>query len=85
MFAKAELPDDSFFDTAQSISNIRWRDRNKARERKITLIRANGNTTFASLAKRSSLGDYAEEKLRLLNGMYPDGEPRPGQLIKIIK
>jgi hypothetical protein len=27
----------------------------------------------------------AESYLRLLNGQYPEGEPVPGQLIKVVK
>ena len=85
LFAKSALPEAPFFDTAKSISTIRWRDKRKAREKKIQLVRARKGTTFAKLAKKSNLGEYAQERLRLLNGMYPDGEPEPGQLIKIIK
>ena len=34
---------------------------------------------------KANLDRYAVEQLRLINGMYPDGQPRAGQRLKIIK
>ena len=56
-----------------------------AESQKIKLITAKKRDTFASLAKSSPLSSYPEEQLRLLNGMYPEGEPVPGQPIKIVE
>lgn len=42
----------------------------------------NRNLTFASLAQRSRVD---EQRLRLLNGMFPKGQPVPGRLVKIIQ
>ena len=39
---------------------------------------------FAELAKRSGLPN-AEAQLRLVNGFYGGGEPRPGQLVKVVE
>ena len=52
---------------------------------RIKLITARPGDTYASLARRSRIPKYAEQKLRLLNGQFPKGEPRPGQLIKIVQ
>ena len=38
---------------------------------------------FPELARRSPL-ESAESQLRLINGFYGDGEPRPGQLVKVV-
>ena len=56
-----------------------------AKGRRIKLITAKSGDTIAKLAKRSNLSDYAEAQLRLVNDLYPDGEPTPGQIIKIIE
>ena len=48
-------------------------------------ITASRDLTYAELASQSPLGKNAEDYLRLLNGQYPDGEPVPGQIIKIVK
>jgi predicted Zn-dependent protease len=52
---------------------------------KIRIIRADANTRIADLAKASPLKEYAAETLRLLNNLYPDKEPQPGQLLKIVQ
>ena len=83
--ARDQIPEAAYFDTVRSIRNLDSRDRALAVEKRIKVIRAGAGDTFASLARRSDLGKYAEQQLRLLNGMYPEGEPRPGQLIKIVQ
>jgi predicted Zn-dependent protease len=52
---------------------------------KIKTIRATETTRVADLAKNSPLPEYAEQRLRLLNDLYPNKEPKPGQLIKIVE
>jgi len=39
---------------------------------------------FSQLAKSSPWGQQAEQQLRLINGVYAGGEPKPGQLVKVI-
>jgi predicted Zn-dependent protease len=51
----------------------------------IRTVTAAKGQTYAGLAKESPLGHQAEGYLRLLNGQYPEGEPTPGQLIKVVK
>ncbi len=51
----------------------------------IRLVTARPGDTFASLSRRSGIPKYAEQKIRLLNGLFPKGEPRPGQLIKVVQ
>ncbi len=84
-FAKRQLPDQAFFGTMGTVRSLKQKERKLASAKRIKLVRANSGDTFASLASQSALDRYAVEQLRLLNGMYPDGEPSPGQLIKIIK
>ncbi len=40
---------------------------------------------FALLAKKSPLAQAPEQQLRLLNGVYADGEPKVGQLVKVVE
>lgn len=40
---------------------------------------------FAELAKRSPLSGNAEQQLRLINGVYGGGEPKAGQLVKVVE
>jgi predicted Zn-dependent protease len=58
----------------------------KAKKSKIIhYVKANEQTKFSLLAKKLKIGLYGEEQLRLINGLYPRGEPEPGSWIKIIK
>ncbi len=55
-----------------------------ARVPRVQVVRAEEGTTMEDLAAQSPLSNYALDKLRVINGLYPDGQPEPGQLIKII-
>jgi predicted Zn-dependent protease len=77
--------DKDFLATVNSLRQLKTNERSLAESQKIKLITAKKRDTFASLAKSSPLSSYPEEQLRLLNGMYPEGEPVPGQPIKIVE
>lgn len=78
------LPNQSFFSTVRSVRGLRKNEQNLASESKIRLVTAQQGDTYARLARQSSLSDYAEQQLRLINNAYPDGEPVPGTKIKLI-
>jgi predicted Zn-dependent protease len=40
---------------------------------------------FAALARQSPLTSSPEQQLRLINGCYAGGEPKPGQLVKVVE
>ena len=50
----------------------------------INVKKAAAATRFADLAQGSPLGKNAEAMLRLVNALYPTGEPKPGQPVKVI-
>ena len=56
-----------------------------ARPYALQLITARPGFTMAALARRSPLAADAEPQLRLMNDFYPSGEPKPGQLLKIVQ
>lgn len=58
---------------------------NKRLTGRLKIITARPGMTYASLARASEMPKYAEQKLRLLNGMFPTGEPRAGQLLKVVE
>ncbi len=60
-------------------------ERQTVRPYVLKLISVEAGTTIASLAQQSPLGVDAESQLRLMNALYPSGEPKPGQLIKIVQ
>ncbi len=59
--------------------------RKPKKSKTIHYVKANDNTRMELLAKQINLGVYSAQQLRLINGLYPRGEPKPGDWIKIIK
>lgn len=82
---KAQLPNDEFFSTAKSVRRLKPGERKLAEGRNIKLVKARRGDTVASLAGRSNLDSYGEAQIRLINNLYPSGEPKAGQLVKIIE
>ena len=52
---------------------------------RIKVIRFREGMSYEKLAKSSPLGNYSIDKLRLLNGHYPNSNPKVGDLIKIVE
>ena len=77
--------DSAALNTIKSLRKLKRSEVKLAKPKHIKLVRVKAGDTFVSLAKKSDLSNHPVEQLRLLNGMYPDGEPKPGQLIKIVQ
>ena len=60
-------------------------EKQAARPYGLQLVTSQPGTTMADLARQSPLGADAESQLRLMNDLYPSGEPKPGQLLKIVR
>ena len=73
-----------FSETIRSLRPLRDDERALVKPLAISLVRAKQGDTFASLAAQSGFGHHPEEQLRLLNAMYPHGEPQLGQLLKTV-
>lgn len=80
-----QLPEQDFLAVVESLRKLKGNERKLASAQKIQITKAKPGDTVAKLAKKTTLGKYAEQQLRLLNGWYPDGEPEPGQLIKLVR
>ncbi len=75
----------AIFDTVRSFHAITPEERKLVKPLGIRVITARAGDTYARLAQGSPLGKSAESYLRLINAQYPEGEPRPGQAIKIVE
>jgi predicted Zn-dependent protease len=71
--------------TASSLHPLTRAEKKLAGEKKLKIIRAPAGTRYATLARKSALTNYPEEQLRLLNDQYPRGEPKPSQLLKVVR
>ena len=67
-----------------SFHEMTTQERLLARPLALRVISARPGLTFAELARLSPLGKNAEGHLRVINGMYPKGEPAADQALKII-
>lgn len=77
--------DKLFMESIQTFRPISSREIAGQRPKKVHYIQADENTTFATLASSLKLTDEDVDNLRLINGLYPSGEPSVGQWIKIFK
>jgi predicted Zn-dependent protease len=77
--------DPDFIAVAASLRPLKLAEKPWAEGQRLRLVRARAGDTFAGLAKASPLTEYSEPTLRLINGQYPEGEPRAGEFIKIIE
>ncbi len=68
-----------------SFHAITEKERALAQPLRLRVINAQPGLTFAELARRSPLGRFAEGHLRVINGLYPSGEPVAGQALKIVE
>lgn len=79
-------PYDSGFTTAiRSFRPLGATDEKLAEPMRVRLHRVKAGDTFKALARSSVLGEEAEERLRLLNGSWPSGEPVAGQWLKVVR
>jgi predicted Zn-dependent protease len=76
--------DKDFIATIFSFDRMKREDFKIAKVPRVQVVRAEEDTTMEDLADQSPITNYALDKLRVINGLYPDGQPEPGQLIKVI-
>ncbi len=78
------LHDEAILATARSFAPLSEAERKLAASMRIRLITAKANTDFRKLAQESSIPNYPEEQLRLLNDLFPDGTAQAGRRLKVV-
>ena len=68
-----------------SFRRMQASDLQEATTTRVKVVEAKPGDTYASLGRASTLDRFPEEQLRLLNGDFPHGEPRAGDLIKTVQ
>lgn len=76
---------DQFRFVLEGLRGMTMADARMANTRQIEVIVAEPGLTYAKLAENTSLREHAVDTLRLLNADYPNGEPRPGDYIKVVR
>jgi len=76
--------DRDFIATIFSFDKMNAADRKKTDTPKLEVITVEEGMTMEQLAAASPITNYALDKLRVINGLYPKGQPEVGQMLKII-
>ena len=77
--------DEGFQIIINSFRGLHEREKKLAEPLRLKLYKVKKGDTYSSLAKRSSISYDPEAKLRLLNGDYPEGKLKTGNLIKVVE
>ncbi len=77
--------DPFFLSTANTFRRLRPSEMALAEPHRLHVVRASADTTIEGLAKEASIKKYPLQQLRLINNLYPDGEPKAGDLIKTVR
>jgi len=74
-----------FLSTVKTFRRLRDNEFTAAEPDRIRVIQVASGTNIEQLARKSPIKKYPAEQLRLLNDLYPDKEPTPGQKLKIVE
>ena len=77
--------DAMFLSTASTFRRLRANEFELAEPYRLHAIKAAEGTTYEQLAKESPIKKYPEQELRLYNNAYPNGEPTPGQVVRVVE
>lgn len=83
--ADSQTVDAAMRQTALGFHPLREDEKALAEPLRLRLKTAGAGDSFTALAKGSRLPGDAQAQLRLLNGHYPQGEPKPGDILKIVE
>ena len=74
-----------FLSSVKTFRRLKDNEFTAAEPDRIRVIQASNQTNIEQLARKSPIKKYPAERLRLLNDLYPDKEPTPGQKLKIVE
>jgi predicted Zn-dependent protease len=77
--------DREFLQAIRSLRPMTRHEQQMAAPAVVRVLQADPATRIEQLAAESRLPKYAEQQIRLINGLYPDGEPTPGEYVKTLE
>ena len=83
--ASLESQDAQFLSVIKSFRPMTGAEIKKAQPMRLRMVKVKPGQTLESLAKHSPLPGDALKTLRLLNNLYPSGQPRAGDWLKIVR
>jgi predicted Zn-dependent protease len=82
---EAPAGDPFFLSTANTFRRMRGNEFALSEPYRLRILRADEGTTMETLAAESSIKQYPLQQLRLINKLYPAGEPEAGDFVKTVK
>jgi predicted Zn-dependent protease len=83
--AGAPLDDGLFMSSIGTMRDMKPSEYPLAEPYRLKIIQATATTRIDDYAKDMPVEKFKKEELRLLNGLYPKGEPKPGDSIKVVQ
>lgn len=83
--ASWESQDEQFLSVIKSFRPMTTAERKEAQPLRLHMVKAKPGQTIEALAKGSKLPGDALKTLRLLNNLYPAGQPRAGDWLKVVR
>ncbi len=83
--ARQDELDEQLLASIRTFRAIQSNERFSGNESRLRYVQVGEDFSFPALARMSPIANYPEETLRLLNGYYPTGDPKPGEWIKIVE
>ena len=77
--------DPLFLQSIETFRPITSREIEGQKPKTVQYVKATERTTFAALGEHLKLDEFEVQDLRLINGYYPTGEPKPGEWIRIFR
>jgi predicted Zn-dependent protease len=77
--------DGLFQSVVQTLRGLKPAEAPLAEPFRLRIKTADAGTRIADFAPSMPEPKYAKEQLQLINGLYPNGEPRPGSLFKVVE
>jgi predicted Zn-dependent protease len=77
--------DDTFLKVIKSLRPLTAAEQRLAEPLRLHLVKVQRGQGMAALARQSKLPGDAQATLRLLNNLYPAGEPAPGSWLKVVR
>jgi predicted Zn-dependent protease len=74
-----------FLSTAQTFRRLKDAEFALAEPYRLRIVESAPGTSIEDLARNSPIKQYAVQQLRLINDLYPDKQPKPGQALKTVR
>ena len=81
----APLDDGLFMSSIQTMRHLRPSEFPLAEPYRVKILKATDKTRIEPYVKDMPVEKFKKEELELLNGLYPNREPKPGEYLKIVQ